>query len=154
MEFITGKVPDSDSQSGAVCAYLRGLREEINHALESIAVRVGETRGWRWRRYPDGTAECWRQVVCENVDCTSPWGSLFESSESYGGIEYPFEFSERPCQILSISASGGYAYMLEYPYGSYSNTEKSTGRWMFVRPSAASGDTAVVDIYVRGRVRG
>ena len=154
MEFITGRIPSAtDAQSGALCAYLRGLRAEINHALESVAVRSGECDGWRWRAYSDGTAECWRQVVCENVTCSVPWGTLFESVDGYGGIEYPFEFADRPHQMLSVSQTIDSAYMLEYPFGTYSNTKTDTGRWWFVRPSMSEGGRATVDVYVRGRVR-
>ena len=153
MEFITGKVPDSDSQIGAVCAYLRGLRDQINHALESACSVSGQTRGWSWRRYPDGTAECTRQVVCEDVNCSVGWGALYESEQGYGGIEYPFEFVGRPVQTLSVSETDSHAYMLEYPSGNYSNTSSNTGRWWFVRPSVSVGGRAVVDICVKGRIR-
>ena len=153
MEFITGKVPSDDAQSEEVCAYLRGLREEINHALENIAVSSGKRDGWTWRRCADGTVECWRSVVCTDVSCSVGWGALFESEQGYGGIEYPFEFVGRPVQTLSVSETDSHAYMLEYPSGNYSNTSSNTGRWWFVRPSVSVGGRAVVDICVKGRIR-
>lgn len=154
MEFITGKVPSDDTQNEEVCSYLRGLREEINHALECIAVISGKKDGWTWRRCADGTVECWRSVVCTDVSCSVGWGALFESDKSYGGLSYPFTFAQRPYQQLSISHTEIGAYLLEYPQNKYSNTEKNTGKWWFIRPVVlGASDNVTVDIYVKGRIR-
>lgn len=153
MEFITLPLPAQSDGERGIRTYLAGLCEQINHTVESLSVASGQTRGWSWRRYPDGTAECWRQVVCEDVDCTVQWGAMYESEQGYGGCEYPFEFAFRPTEILSVSATDGSAYMLEYPFGTYSNTQKNAGRFWLVRPSVSRGGRAVVDICVKGRIK-
>ena len=82
MEYITSKVPavSEKSEAGRIASYLRAHKKELNHALESLFATLcarlkkleqaglaeacfesGETDGWLWRRYSDGTA---KKAVC------------------------------------------------------------------------------------------
>lgn len=177
MEYITSKVPAASekSEAGKITSYLRAHKQELNHALESIFVSLssrikkierlldggaaamsfesGETDGWLWRRYSDGTAECTRRFVCEGVECTGSWGGM-SISEDFGGAEFPFAFAEVPMLQYSISGTGSKGYLLGYPSGEGSATAENTGLWWFVRGSASKNDTVHVDVRAYGRVAG
>ena len=150
MEFITGRVPGASATNEVVCSYLRGLREEINHALESIAVSSGERDGWTWRKNADGTVECWRRLVCPDVCCCYGGYLFFESDKAYGeDITYPFKFTERPYQQLSISSTDGVAYRMQFARFMDTNI----GKIWFVRQTQQTDRHCVeVDIYIRGGV--
>lgn len=153
MDFITRKPPDTSVASGAeLQRYLAELTEDFNRALEQVKSILGERDGWSWRRYPDGIAECWRSERCFDVSCTQPLGSLYESGV-YGGIAYPFEFSDKPLQLISITETDDAPYLIEQPHGRYSATARYTGRWRFLSPASCEGGYAVVSIYARGRVK-
>ena len=104
---------------------------------------------WSYRKWSDGMAECWCTCKCIDVHCNNAWGVLYET-EGYGGIDYPFAFTERPLQLLSISKSEA-GLMIEYPLSSYAATSTNTGLWWFVRPNQADISDAYMDIYVRGK---
>ncbi len=162
VEFVTGRLPElgGDDSWENLERYLHAHKTELNHIIEAIYTKIGssrgyengQTNGWEWRRFSDGTVECWRTVKCENVNCGIGWGPLLISAD-YGGIKYPFNFKSRPVQFLSLS-SGDKGYMLGYPNGNGSATTSNTGKWWFVRGSGVSGtETVNVDIFVRGRLR-
>jgi hypothetical protein len=176
MEYITSKIPavSEKGEAGKITSYLRAHKQELNHVLESIhnmlsariktlesdraggagALELWESEGWKCRIYTDGTAECTRRFVCEGVSCTEAWGALYISAD-FGGADFPFEFSEVPSVQYSISGTGARGYLLGYPSGDGSATEKNTGKWWFARGTASTAeDTVYVEIRAVGRVAG
>jgi hypothetical protein len=106
---------------------------------------------WHYRKWSDGTAECWGSCKCANVYCDTPWGAMYETSSGFGKINYPFAFAERPMLLLSISKSEA-GLMIEYPQREHSVNEVNTGLWWFARPNTQAGASdAHMDIYVRGK---
>ena len=181
MEYITAKVPAEPEVAEAgriLTSYLRGHKNELNRVLESIytalssrigaleagttlsaagsaapSFRSGESGGWSWRIYSDGTAECWGRFTREGVKCSTKWGSIF-ISEDCEGEEFPFEFESAPVLSIGISGTGSRGYLLGHPSGEGSATAQSTGRWWFCRGTASdTEDTVQVDIFARGRVK-
>lgn len=161
VEFITGKLPElgGDDSMEKLAYYLSTHKTELNHIIESIYAKInsvkpydsGKKNGWEWRRYNDGTVECWRTYDCEDVKCNTTWGSMYISAD-YGGLKYPFTFAKRPSVWLSLSSENR-GYLLGYPNGGGATTPTSTGLWWFARGSASSvGETVRVDIFVRGRI--
>ena len=179
MEYITSKVPSPPEATEAgrvLTSYLRSHKNELNLVLESLytslssrigalegggaaaggtaeaGFRCGESGGWYWRRYSDGTAECRGSFVRSGVKCTAKWGNLF-ISEDCEGERFPFAFDGVPVINMSISGTDARGYMLGYPNGASSATAQETGKWWFVRGSASDTEDSVrVDIFVSGRV--
>ena len=161
-ELLTGKIPSLGEGEPweRLGAYLRTHRTELNAIISALFSAVGtdgfengKQSGWEWRKYSDGTAECWRSFVCVGVKCTGTWGGL-SISQDFGGLAYPFEFAEPPVQSISLSASDR-GYMLGYPCGNGSASAKGTGAWWFVRPdSTDKADRVTVNIFARGRIKG
>ncbi|MBR4016931.1 MAG: hypothetical protein IKK11_03865 [Oscillospiraceae bacterium] len=64
------------------------------------AYEEGKSGDWTYRKWADGTAECWakRKVT---VAATSAWGSAIYHG-AVSALSFPFSFSEAPmCQITS-----------------------------------------------------
>ncbi len=178
MEYITSKIPAVPELRDAprvLTSYLRGHKNELNHALEclhsSLSSRIGALEqsasfaevstsgitsgvdgGWYWRRYPDGTAECRGKFTRSGVKCATKWGGLY-ISEDCEGEAFPFEFDGVPVISMSISGTGARGYLLGYPNGENSATSVGTGKWWFVRGTASDTEDSVsVDICAVGRV--
>lgn len=105
----------------------------------------GTTDGWSWRKWSDGTAECWGMFTF-SVNITSAWGSLYESASSMSKA-YPFAFSTIPTETVTLMGNAG--TMLEN-YGSNSMTK--SGTWYAIRPDSRSGITCYLNIHVIGKI--
>lgn len=112
-------------------------------------VAQGVTDGWYWRKYDDGTAECWRRVQ-QSVDIDTLWGSIY-----YGNCEevtFPFSFYAPP--VVNTSVESGYAMWIMSWTGSDSSsttlaTKPSSVR--VVRPTAVTGASIIVAYHAIGR---
>lgn len=153
MEFITGKLPSGkEGQSDELIVYLMGLRDEINHALESVATSYGKRNGWTWRRNPDGTVECWRTLRCLDVCCSVSADAFFVSDKAYGeDIAYPFKFVGRPHQQISITSTDGTSYAMEYARLTDANIGKL---WFCSRTQQTKSHRVELDVYIKGFIKG
>ena len=154
-----------DVAGGAKIDDLNGMIKAVNGILGSAVagtdyatppadyiVQRGTSGIWTYRKWNSGDAECWGTVTCNNVTANNEWGAFYESN-LYGPVNYPFTFTERPKQIMSVSKTTTHAFFIETPFGSsYSSTNTNTGSWAFSRPKATAGtNTVYVDIYVKGK---
>lgn len=113
--------------------------------LPSI-VEQGTSGIWTYRKWSDGTAECWgRHTETGSFDVT--WGSLYvhrvESKNYPSGL-----FIETPKSFSSGTQSGGNAWSSK----STPNTETTTGQTDIIRATAAGSTlTFSVDYYAIGK---
>lgn len=105
----------------------------------------GTTSGWSWRKWSDGTAECWGMFTF-SVNITSAWGSLYESTTAMSKA-YPFSFAAIPTETVSLMGNAG--TMLEN-FGS--NSMAKSGTWYAIRPDSRSGITCYLNIHVIGKI--
>lgn len=101
---ITG--PTDRERIAQIVSYLRELaldldREQTPEAVSSVQpeqakveiIGRGEKDGWHWRKFSDGTAECWKRSF-QTIAVTSAWGNLFYG---YSQIQaFPFAFASPP----------------------------------------------------------
>lgn len=98
------------------CTYRRYLHLEgeswvyepwkVTGGLDAI-VEQGTTNNWYWRKYANGTAECWRRCS-QTVNINIEWGGFFYANCE--DITFPFTFAEIP--IVNTSAESSYSLML------------------------------------------
>ena len=113
----------------------------------------GASGGWYYRKWASGRAECWSTSFFYVADSLSEWGSVFDTPDAYGNINYPFTFIEAPSQWLNVSTTDKAAFFIE-PKAQSGPTTTNTGSWHFWRPSQIEDGveyTIVVDIYVYGK---
>lgn len=108
---------------------------------------------WSYRKWSDGTAECWCTKTFENVSVTNTWGSLFTSGMIPGSnLALPSGlFITMPTVITSLSttALGG---ILMAPGGTGGNTTSATytGALEIARGTGSAG-TYIINYHVKGR---
>lgn len=144
-----GNVPDnkilntqSDSQTDTYsCDYLNN----------SVVVESGTTGMWRYKKWSDGTAECWgRYTMSSKMENT--WGSLSVSNIDTGRQDYPFEFIEIPNEIVTARTSANACFVYAESDSGGLNTKTQTGKYRVARPGAASTvNTIHFDFYVSGK---
>lgn len=72
------------------------------------AYEEGESGDWTYRKWADGTAECWAKRTV-TVAVTNAWGSAMYYG-SVPALAFPFSFSEAPmCQITSEFGDSAYS---------------------------------------------
>lgn len=112
-------------------------------------VSQGTTDGWSWRKYANGTAECWRRVS-QTVNIQTEWGSIF-----YGNcedVEFPFSFYSAP--IVNATVESGYALWLMSWTGSASSGTSLANKPASLRvasPTAVEGASIIVAYHAIGR---
>lgn len=102
---------------------------------------------WTWRKYPDGTAECWGQTTWAISGWTA-WGSLYYHN-NIPQIAYPSGlFISGPIEIARASATGLDTMM----YTRSGNTSATQTRaYGLLRPTTGSNTTGQLYIYSIGR---
>ena len=116
----------------------------------NISVIESGTDGvWTYRKWSDGTAECWGQVTKSGT--WRAWGSstLYELTQTTYTHDYPSGlFSETPVCIATFEGNGTGGMIEAYGGGSKDHTVGL----VIVRTSAPSVKTGFkVNIYARGK---
>lgn len=98
-----------------------GFIASLPHIVES-----GTTNNWYYRKWSDGTAECWRRYgvsVAANTVRTSDI------------LQFPFTFTEVPTVLMSIAAGGADLYR---GHIESSSTNASQVRLVFINKHTAA----------------
>ena len=112
-------------------------------------ISQGETDGWYWRKYANGTAECWRRVS-QTVDIETEWGSIF-----YGNCEevtFPFSFYSAP--IVNATVESGYGMWLMAWTGTASSGTTLANKpasLRVARPTAVTAASIIIAYHAIGR---
>lgn len=117
----------------------------IDGADTVIEERSGD--GWYWRKFGNGTAECWTRVT-QTVNVSTAWGSLF-----YGAcktVTFPLAFADVPtCNInAEYSVAGNPSAMLA---SNGRTTTTQAPNVLLVRPTANTAVDCVVVYHAIGR---
>lgn len=110
----------------------------------------GLTDGWYWRKYTDGTAECWKRVKNTSRDISTQFGSMY-----YGNcdeVEFPFSFYSAP--IVNASVESGTALILMSWQGTDGNgttTATKPASYRVVRPTSITGASFTIAYHAIGR---
>jgi hypothetical protein len=112
-------------------------------------VEQGTKDNWYYRKYANGTAECWRRVS-QTVDINTEWGSVY-----YGNceeVEFPFSFYTAP--IVNATVESGYALWLMSWTGSASvgtTLANKPASLRVARPTAVTGANIIIAYHAIGR---
>lgn len=122
----------------------------VRNCYPVLLVDYGISNGWRYRKYSDGTAECWCGLTYSNVAITSVWGGIYTSA-NIALSDFPIKFYETP--VCRVDLNGGYAGGWIVRSGSNSTPTSTTnpGSFQIARGSSYSGGTYYVTVYAKGR---
>lgn len=121
---------------------------------ESSAAYVTETGtsgNWKYRKWSDGTAECWGTHSWAISGWTS-WGGTYYSNYS-GTINYPSGlFNATPTVTADGNCSTGDAWLASRGGATYGSTKDHTASYFFMRASNGTNNiTGYVNIHAIGK---
>ena len=122
--------------------------------VPSLVEQGEDYNGWTYRKWSDGTAECWTQKSF-TINVTTAWGSMYTSGTISGSnIAFPTGlFIETPnVQVsLSVRSAGG---IIMAPGGAGTNnlaTTAQTGIYEIARGTSLSSAQYTINYDVKGR---
>lgn len=130
-------------------------KEDIEELKENVPIsyiiETGTSGIWTYRKWSDGTAECWGTAELKNQTFTNTWGSLYECSNSFPSVDYPLEFSNIPVETVNVASSAP-AVFIYTGANDGRNTATKCGRYLAVRASQYATPSDVwCNYYVIGR---
>lgn len=119
---------------------------KVTDGVDTV-IEERSANGWYWRKFGNGTAECWTRVT-QTVDVSTAWGSLFYGTCKV--VTFPLTFAEVPtCNInAEYSVAGNPSAMLA---SNGRTTTTQAPNVLLVRPSANTAVDCVVVYHAVGR---
>lgn len=134
--------------SGATFAN-SGTAENVVLDLSVPGYTLGTEGNWTYRKWDDGTAECWARFE-DNVTNIYAWGSCY-SLDPQVQKSYPTSlFTSTPIETGTIQCS---AFAVIQAVNNAANSTTTTKKYLAMRPNSASisGAKLITDIYASGR---
>jgi hypothetical protein len=113
---------------------------------------------WRYRKWNSGVAECWGEAYCsQNFDANphAPFNSTaFDYCGLWGKRDYPFAFTERPCEWVNVQSYDINTAVFPLGVGNGKNSKTQTGQYC-AAVITSGGETftklrVYIDFFVRG----
>ena len=121
-----------------------------NGIVTDFVVEEGQAGIWNFRKWYSGRAECWGTASITS-NFTKAWGSLYTSSV-IERKDYPFTFTSRPTEAVTIRTDGAACFGCAESGGSGVNTTDRTAMYCSARPVEVSEQSTVyIDYHVSGR---
>ncbi|MBX9032686.1 hypothetical protein [Gordonibacter massiliensis (ex Traore et al. 2017)] len=130
----------------------------VHGKLADWVVESGTYGPWSYKKYASGTAECWiRRSYDVPMDAWSPssfYPQGYAASAGYcsGLLDYPFPFSEPPCETFSLlGVEGGLCEA--FAHSIQPNTSTRSGYYQVYRTALPEAATVTMSysMAVRGR---
>lgn len=120
------------------------------------SVNNDPSKGWVWKKYADGTAECWTNVTTSNFNITDNLGNGFYCNSGNNLIiprNYPFSFSEVPEELVNIDLQGASSKKALTSWFSWykKNTISQSKGYQVFTMSALNGVVAYINYHVIGK---
>lgn len=113
-------------------------------------ISEGETDGWSWRKYANGTAECWRRVKNAARDINTQFGSMYYAN--CDEVTFPFGFYTAP--VVNATVESGTALILMTWQGTDGNgttTATKPSSYRVMRPTTITGAAFTIAYHAIGR---
>lgn len=125
-----------------------------NQLLANHIVEFGTSGIWTYEKYADGTAKCWGTALVEETTFTTTWGNLYYADDYLSAVNYPFEFAERPQEIVTArtESCAVWVYSNSNLAGGGMNTTTATANYDACRPiTITTPQNIYYDFYVIGK---
>lgn len=114
------------------------------------------SKGWVWKKYADGTAECWAKVTTSQFNITDNLGNGFHCNSGNNLIiprNYPFSFSKIPEELVNIDLKGASSERPLTSWFSYykANTISQSKGYQVFTLSALNGVVGYINYHVIGK---
>ena len=122
----------------------------LTNTIKDYIVETGTSGIWTYRKWNSGVAECWG-IYTMASSCTLAWGSLYYSNKTCSRINYPFTFTARPQEMVSLRLDAYSGWIYADSEGKGMNTTTQTAVYGFLRPSTMGETTIRYEFYVIGK---
>lgn len=122
----------------------------INGIELDYIVEQGAKNGWEYRKWNSGRAECWKSVTLTTA-ATTTWGALWRGDSFIERQTYPFNFSAKPVENVTIQSGSVGAWALPMDSGNGVNGASASGRYTVCRPASTSSAEYYLSFYVIGK---
>lgn len=119
---------------------------------QPMIIQSGQSGIWTYRKYSDGTSECFGKIVVSGIAVSSALGTWYRSANLYSETEYayPISFSENPCVDLMFQTTNGNGAFVWAFSSSSSNALYYLPQSYLIRPVTATSVTGNINIIVKG----
>lgn len=121
----------------------------INGKELDYIVEQGEKDGWSYRKWNSGLGECWK-VVTFTATITNTVGSMYYSNAMLNRQDYPFPFTSKPMENVTVACGGGMGWAYNTTQGV--NGTHASGIYGIISPVVRSeAQTYYVSFDVKGK---
>lgn len=112
----------------------------------AIVLEAGTNGIWTYRKWSDGTAECWGTYITPSLALSRAYGSLYihPSDSITGGTAYPFTFTSAPKEFHTMKNAN--TWVME---GAGATTTNTAQFWI-IAPVARTAQIYSVNIHAIG----
>ena len=123
----------------------------MNETQADYVVEQGASGIWTYRKWASGKAECWgRKHITASMSQVTD-NTFYYLSTSFWETDYPFEFADVPCEVVSYHAPSSH---MGWAYSQWENTQSRSGRYCAMRWNSETSEADVyLDYYVIGMWR-
>jgi hypothetical protein len=141
-------IPNIAIHTGNMSSYLESMLTST--IAENKDVEYGTSGVWTYRKWVDGTAECWCTYTLETAVSKS-WGSMYYSDSLTPRINYPFTFTNRPIENVTFKGETSAGWLYTEGGGFSLNSTTQSGQYGVCRPTSIGSSKLVFDYYVIGK---
>lgn len=140
----TGSITTTAPISTTNSMYING------NTVPSIAGQ-GTYSGWSYRKWTDGTYECWRTLTLDDIAITTGTNASWYSSGelSATNLTLPITFTTRPVVTVQLMPTGK-AWAVVFPSNTTGSTTK-TGSYQLMSMTSQSAADAILAYNVKGK---
>ena len=118
--------------------------------VPTIVAQSLSDSGWSYRKWSDGTAECWRTLSVTAAVSTSTNASWYSSGElTSTNLSFPFTFVARPAVTVQTMPTGS-SWCIVFPSNTTGSTTK-TGSYQLNSMSSTTSRAHLLSYMVKGR---
>lgn len=121
---------------------------------EPVIIEAGTSGIWTYRKYSDGTAECFGKINISAIAVTAALGTWFRSENLYEATAYPYliAFLEAPSTEMMFQTRNSSAALLWTFSSSDTNAKLYLPQCYLIRPVTAASCNGNVNIVVKGKI--
>lgn len=124
--------------------------------MNDIISETGESGMWNYIKLANGYAVCWGTALVENTAFTTAWGDLYYADIYLSAVNYPFEFAERPQELVTARTDTGavWIYTQSISDGGGMNSTTKTASYNVCRPKGFTTEQNIYyDFLVIGKIK-
>ncbi len=129
-------------------------RVTVLEGVQPYVLDSGTTGIWTWRKYSDGTAECFGKINLSGVAVSAALGGWFRSETLFDATahSYPITFSEAPAVNMTFQTRNGSGALLWLFSQDAATAQRYLPQCYLIRPTTATGINGNINITARGKV--